>query len=270
MYWQEDPEPLVDQTPDDVVDVLFTLDCRSLPVDHAHALSTALIECAPWLHGEPGCGLHTIHVAGSQNGWERPAADGGQPLLLSKRTKLEVRVPAARVAALCAALEGQRLQVADCPLAIGTGKPRRLTPATTLLARHVAAPLDQPMPAPVFAPVSAPVSAPESTGANPGSNRAGPAPASASAPLADEDAFLSWVAAELGHLGIRVRKALCGKVTTLGTPDGPLITRSLLLADLKPDESLRLQQHGLGPGRAMGCGIFIPHKGIEAVGAERA
>ena len=32
-----------------------------------------------------------------------------------------------------------------------------------------------------------------------------------------------------------------------------------------PAEPVRLQQHGLGPHRAMGCGIFIPHKGIDAV-----
>jgi CRISPR/Cas system CSM-associated protein Csm4 (group 5 of RAMP superfamily) len=38
-----------------------------------------------------------------------------------------------------------------------------------------------------------------------------------------------------------------------------------MLASLTPDESLRLQQHGLGPHRTMGCGIFIPHKGIDAV-----
>ncbi|MBV5275414.1 MAG: type I-MYXAN CRISPR-associated protein Cas6/Cmx6, partial [Lamprocystis purpurea] len=48
--------------------------------------------------------------------------------------------------------------------------------------------------------------------------------------------------------------------------NGAITTRSLLLAGLKPDESLRLQQQGLGLHRLMGCGIFIPHKGIDAVG----
>jgi hypothetical protein len=66
-------------------------------------------------------------------------------------------------------------------------------------------------------------------------------------------------------MDIRVRKALCGKTTALAAPDGPIETRSLMLADLTPEESLRLQQQGLGPHRAMGCGLFIPHKGIAAV-----
>jgi hypothetical protein len=42
-----------------------------------------------------------------------------------------------------------------------------------------------------------------------------------------------------------------------------------MLADLSTDESIRLQQQGLGPRRLMGCGIFIPHKGIDAVSKNR-
>ena len=38
-----------------------------------------------------------------------------------------------------------------------------------------------------------------------------------------------------------------------------------MLADLSADESLRLQQFGLGPYRYIGCGLFIPYKGIKAV-----
>jgi hypothetical protein len=62
-----------------------------------------------------------------------------------------------------------------------------------------------------------------------------------------------------------VRKALCGKATPLATPNGMVHTRSLMLADLSVEESVRLQQHGLGPHRELGCGIFIPHKGVDAV-----
>ena len=31
------------------------------------------------------------------------------------------------------------------------------------------------------------------------------------------------------------------------------------------EESVRIQQEGIGDMRTMGCGIFIPHKGIDAV-----
>ena len=59
---------------------------------------------------------------------------------------------------------------------------------------------------------------------------------------ADENAFLQWVAGELEPMGIRIRKALCGKTLPLQTPDGPVMTRSLMLANLSVEESIRLQE----------------------------
>lgn len=41
---------------------------------------------------------------------------------------------------------------------------------------------------------------------------------------------------------------------------------SLMLHGLSPADSLRLQQTGLGANRMLGCGIFVPHKSIAAVG----
>jgi CRISPR-associated protein Cas6 len=81
----------------------------------------------------------------------------------------------------------------------------------------------------------------------------------------DEDGFLSAAAELLERLDILVRKMLPGKITVIDTPGGPLVTRSLLLADLAAEESLRLQQRGLGPSRYFGCGLFIPYKGIKDV-----
>jgi CRISPR-associated protein Cas6 len=84
----------------------------------------------------------------------------------------------------------------------------------------------------------------------------------------DEDTFLRAAAERLEGLDILVRKMLPGKITVIDTPDGPLTTRSLMLADLSAEESLRLQQRGLGPCRYFGCGLFIPCKGIKAVKRE--
>jgi len=223
MFWQEDEDKTETRVPDDIVDMLFALECRSIPVDHAHALAQALQQAAPWL-SEADVGIHNIHVAGSQNGWERPEHGGGQHLHLSRRTKLCIRVPKQAVAELKSALEGQTVDVAGCALRIGVGKQRLLSRESTLLARYVAGPAGL-----------------------------------------DEDGFLRWAADELATLDIHVRKALCGKTTAIDTPDGPVETRSLMLADLTQDESILLQQRGLGPYRQFGCGIFIAHKGIEAV-----
>lgn len=81
----------------------------------------------------------------------------------------------------------------------------------------------------------------------------------------DEQAFMQDVLQELKGLGIRPKKMLPGKETIIGAPDEPIRARSLLLADLAREESLLLQQRGLGPLRHLGCGLFIPHKGISEV-----
>ena len=45
-----------------------------------------------------------------------------------------------------------------------------------------------------------------------------------------------------------------------------MTTFSMMLHALVPEQSLRLQQHGLGPHRLLGCGLFVPHKSAAAVG----
>ncbi len=218
MYWQEE-SPANTAISDAVIDVLFALQGRTLPVDHGYTLQQAVLAHAPWLHEEPQAGIHRIHVAGSQNGWQRP--DGDQPLMLSKRTKLSIRIPKSRLNALQQALEQQTLDVGGHQLTIGAGKVRLLSRETTLLARYLVS--DHNL---------------------------------------DETAFLATIADQLQAHNIKIRKALCGKPAVLFHPDGAIATRSLLLADLTQDEALTLQQLGLGAHRTLGCGLFIPHKGI--------
>jgi CRISPR-associated protein Cas6 len=81
----------------------------------------------------------------------------------------------------------------------------------------------------------------------------------------DEELFLTQSVIALQHLGIRCRKILCGKTRQVLFDNKQLFTRSLMVADLEPLESIVLQEQGLGTNREMGCGLFIPHKGIRAV-----
>jgi len=84
----------------------------------------------------------------------------------------------------------------------------------------------------------------------------------------DEAAFLSTVHKQLSDMGIKVRKMLCGKYNQHKLESSTLSTRSLMIADLEVEESVLLQQQGLGSGRLFGCGLFLAHKGIIAVDAE--
>jgi len=81
----------------------------------------------------------------------------------------------------------------------------------------------------------------------------------------NEDDFLKRIYEELQNMGISISKLLCGKTHILQGHDRDIFTRSIMLAELKPEESVLVQQHGIGEGRKMGCGIFIAHKGIAPV-----
>ena len=95
MFWQESREE-TRAVPDDVVDIVYQINCRALPVDHAWALSQAVRAVLPWFADEPAAGVHPIHVADSGNGWMRPE-NAGDLLCLSRRTKLVLRVPRQRI-----------------------------------------------------------------------------------------------------------------------------------------------------------------------------
>lgn len=84
------------------------------------------------------------------------------------------------------------------------------------------------------------------------------------APGMDEAAFMASVDRELADLAIAGER-VCGKRQHLVVSGRVLDTFSLMLHALAPQPSLRLQQHGLGPHRLLGCGVFVPHKSAAAV-----
>ena len=84
----------------------------------------------------------------------------------------------------------------------------------------------------------------------------------------DENQFLELMAEQIKSLNIGIRKMLAGRERQISTPDGILTTRSLMLADLEKEESIRLQETGLGLHRKLGCGLFLPQKGIKPVNGD--
>jgi CRISPR-associated protein Cas6 len=81
----------------------------------------------------------------------------------------------------------------------------------------------------------------------------------------DEEAFLRRVTDEFAALGLEVRKLMCGREHCFQTPDGTIRTRTVMVADLEPEQSVLVQQKGIGARQKMGFGLFIPHKGIKPV-----
>lgn len=81
---------------------------------------------------------------------------------------------------------------------------------------------------------------------------------------ADETGFMAEVTRALTGLGVGGER-VCGKRQQMALASGTVTTFSLMLHGLGPEPSLHLQQHGIGPHRLLGCGIFIPHKSAAAV-----
>lgn len=85
-------------------------------------------------------------------------------------------------------------------------------------------------------------------------------------PGESEDQFMQRIAREMQAMGIQVKKMLCGIGHTFSSPQGRLATSSIMVADLDPEASVTLQRRGVGKGREMGLGLFVPHKSIKPVG----
>jgi CRISPR-associated protein Cas6 len=81
----------------------------------------------------------------------------------------------------------------------------------------------------------------------------------------DEQGFLLDVADQLRQLEVDAQ-VVCGRRQQLRRHNHMVHGFSLMLHGLNPTDSLKIQRAGLGPHRALGCGIFVPHRSAAAVG----
>jgi len=123
------------------------------------------------------------------------------------------------------ALYGKVLTIADHALLLGKPKQKQLVNTSIIFSRHVTSDKNE-----------------------------------------SEDAFLQRYAIEFKQTtGMNIKKMMSGKTNIIKTPKGDLHTRHLMIADLESDSSIKIQQSGLGGKRQLGCGIFLPHKGIKSL-----
>ncbi len=223
MFWQEKSEEKSFEASDEVIDVCFKLECKTLPIDHAWSLSRALTEAVPLLRNTAHTAIHLIHGAESGNGWMRPENAENELLHLSRRARFTLRLHRDNLE-LANELVGLKLDIEGHPLFLKEFNQQLLVPQTTIFSRYILAP--------------------ESL---------------------SEDEFLNQIAPHIQAQGIQIKKMMGGLQHTFNTPQGLITTRSLMLSDLEKEESIRLQQNGIGDKQLLGMGIFLPHKGIAAV-----
>lgn len=208
--WDEEEES---QYTPIMVDVVFALDGKLIPFDHANDLAREVARVLPWLAAEPLAGIHPIRGALTEHG----------TLVLSRRANLVLRVPRQRVAE-CATLSGAELTLGGMLVRVGVAKERELKPHPAVHAYYVVTGHDEEVP------------------------------------------FALAIRDELKSRDMPC-KLVCGKPHTIQSDEGRLTAYNLALYDLTGEQSLKLQDQGLGLHRKLGCGIFLPHKSFAAVGS---
>lgn len=83
----------------------------------------------------------------------------------------------------------------------------------------------------------------------------------------DELAFLHACRAALDARGM-AGELVCGRARHHGGPGVRVDGYSLMIYGLTAAQTVALQEQGLGEHRLLGCGHFIPHKNVAAVGSE--
>lgn len=208
------------------IDLSFPLEGDRIPIDHGYGLYAAVSRIAPALHEAPWLGIHPI------NG--KPIGDG--LMRLDASAHLRLRLPPERVGETMP-LIGALLDLRGVPLHVLAPRIDRLEPAASLDARTVAIKLTD---------------APKRHSAT--VNR------EALDVAAIAERFAKEVKRQLAALCIERPFDLCGRRQV--TVDGRrLIGYSVRVRELEADESLRLQESGIGGKRRMGCGIFRPTRG---------
>jgi CRISPR-associated protein Cas6 len=114
-----------------MIDMVFDLDGTYVPEDYPFVLWSEIVRLLPWLKDEAGVGILPLRGSAS-----------GKHTLLSKRTKLVLRVPVER-AAETNLLSGRPLTVNESVLLVGKGKERLLQPSVTLHSYLVESDLDE-------------------------------------------------------------------------------------------------------------------------------
>lgn len=205
-----------------VVDLSFPLVGTTIPHDHGYLVYAAVTTRIPALHDARWLGIHPV-------GGRR--AEG--VIVLGRAGELRVRLPAEHIPVLLP-LAGSRLDIGKSFVRLGPPAVWPLVPSAALDARLVLLKLTRPP-----------------TRMNADLERE----------VLDNEAIADRYRAELGRqleaIDVTANLELCGR-RSMTVRQKRLLGYSVRLSGLDAEASVRVQAHGLGGRRALGCGIFRP------------
>ncbi len=202
------------------IDLVFPVGGPAIPRDHGYGLYAALSRLLPSVHSAKDIGIFPIRG--------RPIGDG--TLALGRQSALRIRVPADRLPLLLP-LAGKAIEVDGHRVRIGVPRVQALVPAATLASSLVLIKIAHA----------------EERGVTP-------------------DMFLAAARKQLDALGIAGEPALplVESGPHAGEPRRRVIRvkdqthagYAMIVEGLTAEESIRLQEMGIGGRRLMGCGLF--------------
>jgi CRISPR-associated protein Cas6 len=208
-----------------MIDLSFVLVGSTIPIDHGYSLFSAICRVVPSLHAstaESSVRVGVHPVRGSQSS---PGL-----LSLTDRSRLKLRLASEHIAPFIT-LAGKELDLEGHHLRVGIPRVETLTPAANLASRLV-----------TFRHAMTP------------------------------SAFEEDVRRELTRLEITGTPHLVPSPRpnwegqpirrVLRVKDKKVVGYALRVIGLTAEESIRLQEEGLGGRRRMGCGVFVPMKEI--------
>ncbi len=226
MLWQEDKKAEPYTVPDTVADLSFKVICKQVPLDHAQELSEAIQSLLPWMADEPAAGIHMIHGASTGNGWQRPDNETNNGCIYLSKRSRMLIRLPKTRHEDAKALIGKTINLGGNELTFGDYQVKMFSPLSTQFSRHIILHENE-----------------------------------------TEEQFIGRVSEVLkNEMDITLRKALCGLGDSFDLDGEKVKTMSIMVADLDPEEAVALQTNGIGNDQIRGFGLFIPHKGIKAVG----
>ncbi len=198
----------------------------AIAADHGYHLYAGLSKALDTLHSENGIGVHPI----------RGQQIGGRKLQLMPWSSVRIRTPQDKVGDLIA-LSGKSIHINDCKVRLGVPKLHALEPATALRSRLVTIKGFQ-----------------------------------------DADTFPEAVRRQLNALEVSEQVIITIPLRQRKPDEAPVPVRrtirirgkevvgfEVILEGLSAEESINVQETGIGGRRHMGCGVFVPLKTSVAV-----
>ena len=207
------------------VDVQFKVTGKKIFADHGYLLLAAISDLCPEIHSDPEVGVFPI------NG----QLIGARELAVTEQSRLSIRIEAERIKEILG-LAGKRLIVGGDQIGIGTPNSRALLPKPVLYSR--------------LAVIKG---------------------------YTEPEAFLEAARRQMDKIGISGQMSLVAQRHVpeanrdrRGGSRSPYLRRTVRIRDktivgfavrvenLTADESILLQEKGLGGRRRFGCGLFVP------------